>query len=134
MRSLVRWIEDLRNWSGARGEKNIVRTGFGDSSGLEHQDPIGSAGGYHPVCDRDGGPATGEGGERILHPDIGRRIESTGRLVQNQQIGVHERCSGQRHELSFPGRQQVTAQSHLCAQPVGQRGASLAVPGNRSPR
>ena len=58
--------------------------GLDDAAVIEHDDLAGVTDGGQAVCDGDGGPAPGQGVERLLHGPLGLRVQRASGLVEHE--------------------------------------------------
>ncbi len=78
---------------------------FGDSSVLQHHDPVGGADGGQPVGDDEQGAAGRQRGQGVLDQRLGMRVGVGGGLVEHEDRRVGEQCPGDGEALRLAAGQ-----------------------------
>jgi hypothetical protein len=92
-----------------RGHQLVVGPDFHDPPPVDHDDPVGAAGGRQAVGDEDGRAVLEQGIERRLDLRLGLQVQVGRGLVEHQDPWVGEEGAGQGDELSLPGREGLAA-------------------------
>ena len=72
-------------------------------------DEVGVAHGREPMGDDDGGAATAEAGERLLHQRLAFGVQRAGGFIEQQDAGVAEQGAGQSDALALATGEALTA-------------------------
>jgi hypothetical protein len=76
-----------------------MRAALDDASGIKDVDDICFLDGRQTMSDGDGSPSLRRGIECRLHHLLALRVESTGRLVQQENLRVADECACDRNTL-----------------------------------
>ena len=105
----VGWLRSQRRRergvAAAERDQFVVRAEFDELAVVDDRDPIGTAHRRQPVGDDDRRATRHQPIERPLDDRLGARIEVARRLVEHQHRRVDQRGTGERDELTLPGRQ-----------------------------
>ena len=123
---------------GVRGvrEDRVPRPELGDLPGVHHRDPVGDVGDHGEVVgDVEGADAVGPAQLRhgVEHHLLGRHVETGGRLVEDQDLGLGQERHGQCDPLHLAARELVgVAVEELLVE--GQADLGQTVAGGLQPR
>ena len=98
--------------SAATGEKLLVRATFHNATMLNGRNLVGMLNGRETVSDDDRGAATRQALERLLHRLLALVIQSTGRLIQNKDLGIFEKHARDGDALLLTTRKTAAALAH----------------------
>src|SRR5215470_4150083 len=108
-----------------RGELAVLRdqllepAALDDPSRLEHENPRGIADRGEPMRDHEGGAALHHLVERDLHEPLGRRVERTRGLVENEDRRVLQQRARDRQALALAAGKRAAALAHRGAEALG---------------
>lgn len=94
--------------------------GLDDLSLLNDDDPGAFLDSSESVCDNNGRSSLHDIVERLLHHPLRFLIECTRSLIENQNVGLPDDCSGNRDSLLLPTRQLASLDSAVYFVPVAQ--------------
>lgn len=106
---------------------------LGDAAAVEHEDVVGVADGREPVADDERRPAPRQLGEPGVDILLGLDVQGSGRLVEDQHLGVADEGTGQRRPLPLTLRQVTVADAAPRCRPSRGTGPSRASGGRPSP-
>jgi len=86
-----------------------VRAGFDNAATVDDEYQVSLADCPEAVGDDEGGASGHQGAEAALDMDLGSRIQGTGGLVEDQDVGVGKRGPGDGDELKLAVRQSRVA-------------------------